>query len=199
MGILDRFVKAEVLQRSPERIKREEEAEAYEELQREQAASGGGNPCSAGQPLPPPSTGYTPPPSLDKETMEIYLRGKLPEKIDNLRGFNRFWPFTYNDYTTEIKTGNLNVSTQRKIKDRLTTAIDFQGTDNTDDLIQVEMIQIHAEVTTGKARSDLADGIRERLVPSVGWNIGQTNYPSNTPNQGERPRESRALFGLFRK
>jgi hypothetical protein len=88
----------------------------------------------------------------------------------------------------------MNAARQEKILTELTTAIDFDGCDNVDGLIQDNMLKIHAEVMTDKARSDFGDGLRERVIPSVG--IGMAGQWNGNDGRGERPRENKALFGI---
>jgi hypothetical protein len=187
MGILDRFIKQEVLQKSPEEIAYEEQI-AYEMQQR-----GQGQQYPGGRPVSPVAMAPMPP-SLEKETMDLYLKVRVPENPHELKGMQRFWVFTNNESATEVPTSNMNAARQEKILVELTTAIDFDGCDNVDGLIQDNMLKIHAEVLTDKARSDFGDGLRERVIPSVG--IGMAGTWNQQDARGERPRESKALLGV---
>ena len=189
MGILDRFIK------SDNRMEREM---ADQQLLQQLTAPTYDQPLG-GQPLPPPQTTVIPP-ALDRETMELYLKVKVPEDIDDPKkmvGSKRFWVFTNPATAVEVPTSNMNAHRQRKILRKLETAIDFTGCDNASNLINDEMLMIHAEVLTDKARSDFNDGLRERVVPSVG--IGMTGQYRTGGDTGERPKESRALFGLINR
>ena len=192
MGILDRFIKQEVLQKSPEEMAYEEQMQY--EMQMRQQGGGGGYP--GGQ--PPRQVAMAPmPPTVEKEVMDLYLKIRTPEDPSLLKGSKRYWVFMDNDAATEVPTSNMNGARQQKILTELTTAIDFDGCDNVDGLIQDNMLKIHAEVMTDKARSDFGDGLRERVIPSVG--IGFAGQWDNASGRGERPRESKALFGMIGK
>lgn len=192
MGILDRFIKQEVLQKRPEEIAYEEQLN-YEMQMRQQG--GGGYP--GGRPVSPVAMAPLPP-TIEKEVMDYYLKIRTPEKPHELKGHKRYWVFMDNDAAAEVPTANMNGARQQKILTELTTAIDFDGCDNVDGLIQDNMLKIHAEVMTDKARSDFGDGLRERVIPSVG--IGMAgNWNSPNDYRGERPRESKALFGMIGK
>jgi len=188
MGILDRFIKQEVLMKSPEEIAYEEQI-AQEMAMRQSQGVGytGGRPANpiAMAPMPP---------TLEKETMDLYLKVKTPDEPHKLKGHKRYWVFMDNDAATEVPTANMDALRQDKILTELTTAIDFDGCDNVDGLIQDNMLKIHAEVMTDKARSDFGDGVRERLVPSLG--IGMAGTWQND-NRGQRPQESKALLGMI--
>jgi hypothetical protein len=188
MGILDRFIKQEIQGMTPDQLAMEEQMQ-YEQQMRQQQQGGypGGRPVSpvAMAPMPP---------TLEKEVMEYYLKVKTPENPSELKDQKRYWVFMDNDAASEVPTANMNAARQEKILIELTTAIDFDGCDNIDGLIQDSMLKIHAEVMTDKARSDFGDGLRERVIPSVG--IGMAGTWNNNDLRGERPRESKALFGI---
>jgi|WetSurMetagenome_2_1015567.scaffolds.fasta_scaffold01641_12 hypothetical protein len=188
MGLLDRFIKQEVQGMSPEQVAMDEQQQYNQAMV---AQGGGGYP--GGRPVSPVAMAPMPP-TLEKEVMEYYLKVKTPEKPEELRGQKRFWVFMDNDAASEVPTANMNAARQEKILTELTTAIDFDGCDNVDGLIQDNMLKIHAEVMTDKARSDFGDGLRERVIPSVG--IGMAGQWNGNDGRGERPRESKALFGL---
>jgi len=193
MGLLDRLIRSEVDGESPESIA---EREAYEQelayRRQEDAAYNAAG--SVGQPLPPPRA-FQMPPSFEKETMELYLKPKLPKNIDELRGQERFWVYTNEESLTNNITSNDNgVGVQRKLS-HLRTALDFQGCDNCDNLIQDSMVLTHAEIVMNKARSDFSDGFRERIVPSVGVSM-VGNYPQQN-SAGERPTDSKVGWGLL--
>jgi hypothetical protein len=191
MGILDRFIKQEVLQKSPEELAYEEQI-AYEMQMR----GGGGQQFPGGRPVSPVAMAPMPP-TLEKEVMDIYLKVRVPKNLKELRDHDRYWVFTDNDAASEVPTANMNGARQEKILTELTTAIDFDGCDNVNGLIQDNMLKIHAEVMTDKARSDFGDGLRERVIPSVG--IGMAGTWNQQDFRGERPRESKALFGAIGK
>lgn len=193
MGILDRFIKQEVLQKSPEEVAYEEQLQY--DMQMRQQGGGGGYP---GGQQPRPIAMAPMPPTIEKEVMDYYLKIRTPEKPHELKGHKRYWVFMDNDAAAEVPTSNMNGARQAKILTELTTAIDFDGCDNVDGLIQDNMLKIHAEVMTDKARSDFGDGLRERVIPSVG--IGMAgNWNQGNDGRGERPRESKALFGIGSK
>jgi len=151
---------------------------------------------TGGQPLPsmaPPIL----PPSIDRETMELYLKVKTPKNPENLTGNRRYWVFTDDDTATEVPTSNLDVSGQQEILTDLQIAIDFDGCDNCDGLVNDKMIMTHGRVLTDKARSDYGDKLRERVMPSVG--ISMTGRHNSDDARGERPRENRSIFGLFKQ
>jgi hypothetical protein len=191
MGILDRFIKQEVLQKSPEEIAYEEQLQY--DMQMRQQGSGG----YPGGRSPSPVAMAPMPPTIEKEVMDYYLKIRTPEKPHELKGHKRYWVFMDNDAAAEVPTANMNGARQTKILNELTTAIDFDGCDNVDGLIQDNMLKIHAEVMTDKARSDFGDGLRERVIPSVG--IGMAGNWNSPDGRGERPRESKALFGMIGK
>lgn len=191
MGILDRFIRQEVQGASPNEVALEEQL-MHEKMMRQQLESDpsytGGKPLA---PQPPIAM----PPTIEKEVMELYLKVKTPAEPEKLKGLKQFWVFTDDDTATEVPTSNLDAERQKKILAKLQMATDFEGCDNVENLIQTCMLEIHAEILTDKARSDFKDGIRERLVPSIG--IGLGGQYSNIGQHGERPRESRAIFGMF--
>lgn len=149
-----------------------------------------------GQPAQPAQTTVIPP-SLDKETMELLLIPQFPKEISNgdpLIGQKRYWPVT-TGFGTTIQSANMNAHRQKMILTKLRIAKDFDGVDDVESLVQDEMLEIVAEVLTDKARSDFADGIRDRLASGVG--IGMSGQITPQKDIGERPRENRALFGIF--
>jgi len=188
MGLLDRLIRSEVEGESPERIAEEEAWLQEQEYQRQMSAG------SIGQPLPQPRA-FQMPPSFEKETMELYLKPKLPEDINSLDGKERFWVYTNEASLTNNITSNDNGAGVNRKLTCLRMALDFQGCDNCDNLIQDNMLLIHAEITHNKARSDFSDGFRERIVPSVGVSM-VGNYPDNR-NSGERPTDSKLGWGLL--
>ena len=192
MGILDRFIKQEVLQKSPEEIAYEEQLQ-YDMQMRQQGGGGG----YMGGRQPSPMAMAPMPPTIEKEVMDYYLKIRTPDNPHELKGHKRYWVFMDNDAAAEVPTSNMNGARQQKILTELTTAIDFDGCDNVDGLIQDNMLKIHAEVMTDKARSDFGDGLRERVIPSVG--IGMAGNWNQGDGRGERPRESKALFGIGSK
>jgi len=201
MGLLDRIIKQEIKGQSPEQVANDEYNAELDAMQREAAMMdaqmhagqyGGGS--SIGQPLPQPRA-FQMPPSFEKETMELYLKPKLPTNINALRGQSRFWVYTNESSLTNNITSNDNFEGVRKKLSHLRTALDFQGCDNCDNLIQDNMLLTHAEVVMNKARSDFTDGFRERIVPNVGVSM-VGNYPEQR-NTGERPRDSKVGWGLL--
>ncbi len=147
---------------------------------------------------PPKPVAIAPqPPSLERETMELYLKVRTPDEINSLKGHKRFWIYTNNDAAIEVPTSNMNKESQSVLMENLTTAIDFVGCDNIDNLIQDQMIKDHARVLTNKARSDYGDGLRERIVPSIGIGLAGGYNPRN-PDEGERPRETKLIGNLGR-
>ena len=193
MGLIDRIVKdvkGVPMNRILEQERIEQEIRAAE-LYNQQM---GGNPYTGGQPLPPQSP-IVMPPTFEKETMELYLIPKIPDNLDELQGTDKYWPFIHS--ATTIITANLNAHRQKKILTMLRIATDFEGCDNVEHLVKNEMINVMAEVETDKARSDFADGMRERIVPAVG--IGMTGAWNPAQNQAERPKESRAILGMVNR
>jgi hypothetical protein len=133
---------------------------------------------------------------MEKEIMEKYLDVPVPENLDDLRGTDRFWLLN-SPVIRHLQFTNLNAAQQKLILTELQIAKDFDGCDNVDGLIQDKQLLALSRVLTDKSRSDMKDGIRERLVPSVGWSIGQTGAFGPGKETGERPKESRTFFGLF--
>lgn len=200
MGFLTRFIRQEIQGASPSTVRFEEEMAAMEAEQAaiaaEQAAMGGMDPMggyTGGRALPP-MTMPPLPPNLAHETMEIYLKPKTPEKKTDLKGRERFWIYS-DDVCTGIITSNLDSKSQRRIEIILRQAKDLDGCDNVDNLIHDLQNEVWMIVMSNKARSDLPDHIRERIVPSVGVSlIGSADPQKST---GERPKENRAMFGLI--
>ena len=193
-GILDRFIKQEIQGMSPDQVAMEEQQQQYNQAMVAQQQMGGGYP--GGRPVSPVAIAPMPP-TFEKEVMEYYLKVKTPDKPEDLKGQKRFWVFMDNDAASEVPTANMNAARQEKILTELTTAIDFDGCDNVDGLIQDNMLKIHAEVMTDKARSDFGDGLRERVIPSVGIGMaGQWN--NGNDGRGERPRDNKGLLGMGR-
>jgi len=192
MGLLDRLIRSEVDGESPESIAEEERWIQEQEYMRAAAMQGAGS--SIGQPLPQ-ARAFQMPPSFEKETMELYLKPKLPTNINELEGQKRFWVYTNEESLTNNITSNDNSEGVKRKLTHLRTALDFQGCDNCDNLIQDNMILTHAEIVMNKARSDFSDGFRERIVPSVGVSM-VGNYPDQR-NAGERPHDSKLGWGLL--
>jgi hypothetical protein len=189
MGILDRFLRQEV-----GGIDLQKEALQEELYLTQMAAQQGGMGYSGGQPLPPsPMTVI--PPAMEKEIMEKYLDVPIPENLDDLKGSDRFWLMT-GPTIRHLQFTNLNANQQKQILTELQNAVDMDGCDNVDGIIQNKQLLVLSRVLTDKSRSDMPDGIRERLVPSIGWSIGESKLGQNK-DTGERPKESRGLFGLF--
>jgi hypothetical protein len=187
MGIMDRFFRQEI-----GGIDLQKEA-LEEQLYLSQMAQQGMG-YTGGQPLPPvPMTVI--PPAMEKEVMEKYLDVPIPENLDQLKGTDRFWLMT-SPVTRHMAFSNLNANQQKQILTELQNAIDMDGCDNVDGLIQNKQLLALSRILTNKSRSDLPDGIRERLVPSIGWSIGESKL-GHGREAGERPKESRAMFGLF--
>lgn len=186
-GILDRFFKQEV-----GGIDLQKEALQEELYLTQMAQQGMGYP--GGQPLPPPPMTVIPP-AMEKEIMEKYLDVPIPEKLDDLKGSDRFWLLT-SPVVRHLQFTNLNANQQKQILTDLQIAKDFDGCDNVDGLIQDKQLLALGRILTDKSRSDMPDGIRERLVPSIGWSIGESKLAQNK-DTGERPKESRSMFGLF--
>jgi len=192
MGLLDRLIRSEIDGESPESIAEEERWAQEQEYMRAAAMQGAGS--SIGQPLPQ-ARAFQMPPSFEKETMELYLKPKLPMNINKLEGQKRFWVYTNEESLTNNITSNDNADGVKRKLTHLRTALDFQGCDNCDNLIQDNMILTHAEIVMNKARSDFSDGFRERIVPSVGVSMMGT-YPDQR-NAGERPGDSKLGWGLL--
>jgi hypothetical protein len=192
LGILDRFIKQEIQGQKPEDIAFEEQMQQEMELRKFDDAAMMGH--SIGQPLPQ-ARPFQLPPSFEKETMELYLKPKSPKNTETLKGRERFWVFKDDGSATNVITSNLNRSGQKDILTKLRMAVDFNGCDNIDGLIQDNMMMINAIILTNKARSDFTDGFRERIVPSVGVSM-MGNFP-DLKNTGERPKESKVAFGLL--
>ena len=192
MGLIDRVVKdirgvpmSKILEQ--ERI--EQDIRAMD-LQNQMM----GGHYSGGQPLPQQQP-IVMPPTFEKETMELYLIPRIPEDLDNLQGTDKYWPFIHS--ATTIITANLNAHRQKKILTMLRIATDFEGCDNVEHLVKNEMLNVMAEVETDKARSDFADGMRERIVPALG--LGMSGQWNPQGQAAERPKESRALFGIVNR
>ena len=192
MGLLDRLIRSEVDGESPESIAEEERWQQEQEYMRAAAMQGASS--SIGQPLPQ-ARAFQMPPSFEKETMELYLKPKLPQDIGTLQGQKRFWVYTNEESLTNNITSNDNSEGVKRKLTHLRTALDFQGCDNCDNLIQDNMILTHAEIVMNKARSDFTDGFRERIVPSVGVSM-VGNYPDQR-SAGERPHDSKLGWGLL--
>jgi len=194
VGILDRIIKQEINGQSPARVAEEERWQQEMERQQYEADMAAAGMSSIGQPLPQAKP-FQLPPTFEKETMDLYLKPKLPANINALTGHGRFWVYTNEDSLTNAITSNDNgEGVQRKLKS-LRLALDFQGCDNCDHLIQDHMVLTNAEIVLNKARSDFSDGFRERVVPSVGVSM-VGNYP-DARNTGERPHDSRVGWGLL--
>lgn len=194
MGILDRIIKQEINGQSPQRVAEEERWQQEMERQQYEQEMAAGGMSSIGQPLPQ-AKAFQLPPTFEKETMELYLKPRLPQSIDKLKNHDRFWVYTNEASLTNTITSNDNgEGVDRKLRN-LRMALDFQGCDNCNNLIQDQMILTYGEITMNKARSDFADGFRERVVPSVGVSM-VGNYP-DTRNSGERPHDSRMGWGLI--
>lgn len=195
MGILQRFIRQEVQGASPATVKYEEEMALAEEQARMMQMNGGyGGAYSGGQPLPPMSP-MSLPPSVDAETMKLYLKPKTPTNKDKLKGDERFWIFD-DEVCSTILSGNMDSSSQKKIEIIMRQAMDLQGCDNVDKLIMNLQKEVYLLVITNKARSDLPDHIRERLAQGVGMSFyGDAN--AMVKSSGERPKENRAIFGLM--
>ena len=191
MGALDRFFKQEI-----QGISLKEEMlddEIYRaQLAQQMGMSGMG--YSGGQPLPPMGATVIPP-AMEKEVMEKYLDVPIPKNLDKLKGTDRFWLLT-SDVVRHLAFTNLNAAQQSLILTDLQITKDFDGCDNVDGLIQDHQLLTLGRILTDKSRSDLPDGLRERIVPSVGYSIfGDTRMGNK--ETGERPRESRSIFSLF--
>ena len=192
MGLLDRLIRSEVDGESPDKIAEEERWLEEQEYMRAAAMQNAGS--SIGQPLPQ-ARAFQMPPSFEKETMELYLKPKIPQNIDDLQGQKRFWVYTNEESLTNSITSNDNSEGVKRKLTHLRTALDFQGCDNCDNLIQDNMILTHSEIIMNKSRSDFTDGFRERIVPSVGVSM-VGNYPEQR-SSGERPHDSKLGWGLL--
>lgn len=194
MGILDRIIKQEINGQSPARVAEEERWQQEMERQQYEQDMMAGGMSSIGQPLPQPKA-FQLPPTFEKETMELYLKPRLPQDINSLTGHKRFWVYTNEaSLTNTITSNDSGEGVGRKLAS-LRMALDFQGCDNCNNLIQDQMVLTNAEITMNKARSDFADGFRERVVPSVGVSM-VGNYPDTRSNP-ERPHDSRMGWGLI--
>jgi hypothetical protein len=196
-SLLDRIIKQEIKGQTPEQVANDEWAAQEQEFmrqQREAEMQAAQNQGSIGQPLPQVRP-FQMPPSFEKETMELYLKPKLPKGMNHLAGQDRFWVYTNEESLTNNITSNDNFDGVTKKLGRLRMALDFQGCDNCDNLIQDSMLLTHAEITYNKARSDFSDGFRERIVPSVGVSM-VGNYP-DARNNAERPHDSKVGWGLL--
>ena len=190
MGFLNRFIRQEVQGVTPEQMQYEADLAAMEEEARQMQKSG----YSGGQPLGPmPQMSF--PPSVDHETMKLYLKPETPVRKDKLKGEDRYW--IYNDAVcTSILTSNLDKSSQTRIEIILRQARDLQGCDHIGNLIMNLQYEVYMIVITNKARSDLPDHIRERLAQGVSQSFyGDAN--SMIKNTGERPKENRAVLGIM--
>lgn len=156
--------------------------------------AGGG--YTGGQGLPPVMQPVLPP-TLEKETMDLYLKVKVPDEPENLKGIKRYWVFTDNDAATHLITSNLDAKGQREILSDLQTATDLDGCDNVEGLLQDIMLRIHGKVQTDKSRSDYSDRLRERIVPAVGISMFGQHGGSSNADRVERPKENRSVFGIF--
>jgi len=190
-GILNRFIRQEVQGASPATVQYEEEMAMAEEQARQMQMQGN---YSGGQPLPPMAP-MSLPPSVDAETMKLYLKPKTPQNKDELVGDDRFWIFD-DEVCSTILSGNMDSASQNKVEIIMRQAMDLQGCDNVDKLIMNLQKEIYLLVITNKARSDLPDHIRERLAQGVGMSFyGDAN--AMVKSAGERPKENRAIFGLM--
>jgi hypothetical protein len=154
-----------------------------------------GSGYSGGMPSSPSGPIVIPPP-MEKEIADLYLKVRTPKNTDKLTGIDRYWVFTNDETAVEVPTSNLNAAGQRDILEDLTIAQDLDGCDNVDGLMQNLMLNIHARVLTNKARSDFTDGLRERIVPSVGVSLFGSAEGFGK-SQGERPKENRGVLGAI--
>jgi hypothetical protein len=190
MGILDRFIKQEVEGMTPEQMQLEADMQAMEEQARMMQAAG----YTGGQALPPMQP-MSLPPSVDHETMKIYLKPETPKKKDELEGEDRYWIYSDSVCTT-ILTSNLDRKSQERMEVIIRQARDLQGCDNVDNLILNLQTEAYMIAIGNKARSDLPDHIRERLAQGVSQSFyGDAN--TMIKSSGERPKENRAIFGLL--
>lgn len=189
MGFLDRFIRQEVQGASPDRVKYEEELAALQAQQMEMEQVG----YTGGQPLPP-TPHMALPPSVDHETMKIYLKPTTPKKKHLLRGEDRFWILD-DDVCTTILTSNLDKASQTRMEKIMVQARDLEGCDHVNQLISNLQNEVYQIVVANKARSDLGDKLRERVVPTINQLLyGESNLSKTT---GERPKESRAILGTL--
>jgi hypothetical protein len=190
MGFLNRFIRQEVEGVTPEQMQYEADVAAMQEEARQMQRGG----YSGGQPLGPMSP-MSLPPNVDHETMKIYLKPETPKKKDELKGEDRYWLLS-DSVCTAILSGNLDKSSQTRMEIIMRQARDLQGCDHVSNLIMNLQYEAYMIVITNKARSDLPDHIRERLAQGVGMSFyGDAN--SMVKSTGERPKESRAIFGLM--
>jgi hypothetical protein len=190
MGFLNRFIRQEVQGISPEQMKYEEEMEALEAQARQMQGVG----YSGGQPLGPMGP-MSLPPSVDHETMKVYLKPETPKLKDALVGEERYWIFSDSVCTT-ILTSNLDKGSQTRMEVIIRQAKDLEGCDNVDNLIMNLQYEAYMIAIENKARSDLPDHIRERLAQGVSQSyFGDAN--TMIKSSGERPKENRAIFGLM--
>lgn len=147
---------------------------------------------SGGQPLPP-LTPMKMPPTFEHETMELYLKPSTPLDKEKLKGNDRYWIYD-DEVCTSILTSNLTRADQKRIEIILRQARDLDGCDNVEFLILNLQYEAYMIIITNKARSDLPDHIRERIVPSIGMSLHGEAYKGIG---AERPKEGRALFGIF--
>ena len=190
MGILSRFIRQEVEGASPERIRQEEEMAMLAEQDRLMMQGG----YTGGAPLPPMQP-MSLPPSVDAETMKLYLKPKTPANKEALEGDDRFWIYD-DDVCSTILSGNMDATSQRKFETIMRQAMDLQGCDNVDYLIMNLQREVYGLIITNKSRSDLPDHIRERLAQGVTQSFyGDAN--NMVKSIGERPKENRAIIGLF--
>jgi hypothetical protein len=155
-----------------------------------------GSGYTGGMPSGGPSGPIVIPAPMEKEIADLYLKVRTPKNTETLEGIDRYWPFTNDETAVEVPTSNLNAAGQREILEDLTIAQDLDGCDNVQSLTQNLMLNIHARVLTNKARSDFTDGLRERIVPSVGVSLFG-NAESFGKSQGERPKENRGVIGQW--
>ena len=189
---MSRFIRQEVQGVSPEQMQYEADLAAAEQEAREMQRAG----YSGGQPLGPMAP-MSLPPSVDHETMKLYLKPETPKNKSKLKGRERYW--IYDDSVcTAILTGNLDKVSQKRIEIILRQAKDLDGCDNVENLILDLQYEAYMIVVTNKARSDLPDHIRERLAQGVSQSFyGDAN--SMVKQSGERPKENRAIFGLMNR
>ena len=128
-GLLNRLIKSEVYDKSPNQILQEEQMQEMAfgtELPPMSGYTGGQPPSMPVQaPLPP---------NLEHETMKIYLQPKTPKNKGELKGSERFWIYD-DEVTTAIITGNYTKVDTEKFKTIMRQARYLQGCDNVDQLI----------------------------------------------------------------